>query len=89
VVLPVVRALFPDESVDGVALAWEGDLPSRGRSDLLLTLTVEDETFRWIALTQEAPPEAEAAARGRPASELQDFIAESVFARGQLRAHPF
>ena len=35
VVVPVVRTLFPDESIDGIALAWEGDPPSRGRSDLL------------------------------------------------------
>lgn len=90
VVLPVVRALVhDDESVDGISLAWEGDPPTRGRSDLLLTITVEGETFRWIALTQAAPVEAEAAARSRLASDLQDFIAESGFARGQLRPHPF
>ena len=89
VVVPVVRALLPDESIDGIALMWEGDPPSLGRSDLLLTLIVENETFRWIALTQEAPLEAVEAARSRLASELQDFIAESGFARGQLRTHPF
>jgi hypothetical protein len=89
VVVPVVRTLFPDESIDGIALAWEGDPPSRGRSDLLLTLTVEAETFRWIALTQETLPEPDVAARSRLASDLQDFIAESGFARGQLRTHPF
>lgn len=89
VVVPVVRALLPDESIDGIALTWEGDPPSRGRSDLLLTLTVENEMFRWIAVTQEAPRETVEAAQSRLASELQDFIAESGFARGQLRAHPF
>lgn len=90
IVIPVVRAMIrSDESVDGISLAWEGDPLSRGRSDLLLTLTVENETFRWIALTQEVAPENEQEARARLASDLQDFIAESRFARGELRPHPF
>ena len=52
VVVPVLRAmLITGESVDGVSLAWEGEPPSRGRSDLLLTVVIEGETFRWIAIT--------------------------------------
>jgi hypothetical protein len=90
VVLPVLRTLVHEgESVDGVCLAWEGDPPSRGRSDLLLTLVVEGDTFRWVAITQDALPEGEADARRRLASDLQDFVAESTFARGQLRPHSF
>jgi hypothetical protein len=86
----VLRTLVHEgESVDGVCLAWEGDPPSRGRSDLLLTLVVEGDTFRWVAITQDALPEGEADARRRLASDLQDFVAESTFARGQLRPHSF
>jgi hypothetical protein len=90
IILPVLRALLHEnESIDGISLTWEGEPPSRGRSDLLLTLVVESETFRWIAVTHDAPAEDGAAVRSRLASDLQDFIAESGFARGQLRAHRF
>lgn len=90
VVLPVLRAMLePGESVDDISLAWEGGPPSRGRSDLLLSVVIETETFRWIALTQGAAQDDDARSRARLASDLQDFIAESRFARGELRPHPF
>lgn len=88
IVLPVVRALVhDDETVDEISLRPEQR--ARGHADLLLTIVVEQEPFRWVALLDESSPESEEHARSRLASDLQDFIAESRFGRGQLSSHPF
>lgn len=88
VVLPVVRALVrAGESVDEISLRPE-QYP-HGHVDLLLTIAIEREPFRWVVLLDESSPESEEHARSRLASDLQDFIAVSRFGRGQLRSHPF
>lgn len=88
IVLPVVRALVRDgESVDEVSLRPEQQ--AHGHVDLLLTIAIEREPFRWVVILDASSSESEEHARSRLASDLQDFIAESRFGWGQLRSHPF
>lgn len=78
VVAPVVRGMTRPGEVDAVLVGWVD-------RELRLELTLRGETFHGPLWAPGEPPWSAPAARHRLASDLQDFIAESTFAWGELR----
>jgi hypothetical protein len=81
VVGPVLRGMTAPEEVDTVELGWSSHEPG----ELVLSIRLKGELFRWFVTHPGQGYEELTDMRSRLAFELQDFIAESAFAWGQLR----
>lgn len=89
VVAPVLVAVARPGEVESLVLAWQPELGPTGLPlELRLTTTMAGETFHISMWNVGEPVLSDADARERLASYLQDFIAESHFGRGELRAYP-
>jgi hypothetical protein len=80
VVLPVLRALTHPGEIEAVSVEHVD-------GEVWAEVTLRGEIFRdavWSPSVEEAPADA----RDRLASDLQDFISESRFARGEQRPWP-
>lgn len=85
IVSPVLQSMLRAQELDMIELV---STPSPNGGAIALHLRACDEEFTWFVIVPGQDPETVEDARTRLASELQDFIAESAFAWGQLRPTP-
>jgi len=91
IIVPVLQAMTKPGEVESLALTWApptATVTAPGPpSVLLLEVVLRGEQFQSFVWASSDPPSSPAGIRARLASDLQDFVAESRFAWGELRPY--